>query len=131
MDSTTSRNTGTILVIDDEEIITSLLKDILGSHGHQVYTGNSVREAVEMAQKVNPDLIIMDIVMPDLDGYQTIDLIKQNQTLKDIPIIFLTGRTAREDGGQAFAKGAASFVRKPFSNDQIKDLVALALQSIV
>ncbi|MEA3297587.1 MAG: response regulator [candidate division Zixibacteria bacterium] len=131
IDSTNSRKTGIVLVVDDEEVVTGLLKAILNKEGHQVYTGNSGREAVDMALKVKPNLIIMDIVMPDLDGYQAIDLIKQNTSLRDIPVIFLTGRSADEDGGRAFAKGAASFIRKPFTNDQIKDLVTLALQSVM
>lgn len=120
---------GTILVVDDEEVIVGLLKDILEREGYQVHCGRSGREAVEIAMKVHPDLIIMDIVMPDLDGYGATELIKQNPTLQDVPVIFLTGRSAEEDVGQAFATGATAFIRKPFKQRQIKNLVKLTMMS--
>lgn len=120
---------GTILVVDDEEVIVDLLRDILEREGYKVYCGRSGREAVEIAMKIHPDLIIMDIVMPDLDGYGATELIKQNPSMQDVPVIFLTGRSAREDGGQTFATGGTSFVRKPFKHRQIKDLVKLTMMS--
>ena len=121
---------GTILVVDDEEFIVDLLRSILEVEGYQVHCGRSGREAVEIAMKVNPDLIIMDISMPDLDGYGATELIKQNPNLQAVPVIFLTGRSAEEDGGKAFATGATAFVRKPFKQRQIKDLVRLTMMSL-
>ena len=124
-------NPATILVADDEEVIVDLLLNILQRDGHQVHCARSGRQAVEMAMKIRPDLIIMDILMPDLDGYGATELIKQNSSLKDVPVIFLTGRSAEEDGGKAFATGATTFIRKPFKNQQIKDLVNLTFMSLV
>lgn len=121
---------GTILVVDDEEIVVALLRSILEPEGYLVHCGRSGREAVEIAIKTHPDLIIMDIVMPDLDGYRVTELIKQNPTMHDVPVIFLTGRTAEEDGGKAFANGATSFLRKPFKHRQIADLVKLTMLSV-
>ena len=121
---------GTILVVDDEEVIVDLLRSILEREGYQVHCGRSGREAVEIAMRVHPDLILMDIVMPDLDGYGATELIKQNPTMHNVPVIFLTGRSAEEDGGKAFATGATSFIRKPFKHRQIRDLVRLTLMSV-
>ena len=130
MASGNPKKPATILVVDDEEVIVDLLLNILQREGYQVHCVRSGRQAVEIAMKVSPDLIIMDILMPDLDGYGATELIKQNSSLKDVPVIFLTGRSAEEDGGKAFATGATTFIRKPFKNQQIKDLVNLTFMSL-
>ncbi|MCK4607097.1 MAG: response regulator [candidate division Zixibacteria bacterium] len=130
MKPTTTKEGDVILVIDDEEVVTGLLRALLTNEGYVVHTAGGGREAVDLALKVKPKLIIMDILMPDLDGYQATELIKQNPTLKEIPVIFLTGRSPEEDAGRAYATGATTFLRKPFSDEQIKNLVALALQSV-
>ncbi|MDH3892175.1 MAG: response regulator [candidate division Zixibacteria bacterium] len=129
MTNTEPNINGTILVVDDEEVIVSLLSSILEREGYQVHCGRSGREGVEIAMKTHPDLIIMDILMPDLDGYGATRLIKQNPTMQNVPVIFLTGRSAEEDGGKAFANGATTFVRKPFKRRQITDLVKLTMMS--
>jgi CheY-like chemotaxis protein len=130
MTPNTTNNGDVILVIDDEEVVTSMLRALLTKEGYEVHTAGGGREAVDLALKVRPKLIIMDILMPDLDGYQATELIKQNSSLKEIPVIFLTGRSPEEDGGRAYATGATTFLRKPFSNKQIKNLIALTLQSV-
>ncbi len=130
MTATTSTEGDVILVIDDEEVVTSMLRALLTNEGYEVHTAGGGREAVDLALKVKPKLIIMDILMPDLDGYQATELIKQNPTLKEIPVIFLTGRSPEEDAGRAYATGATTFLRKPFSDEQIRNLVVLALQSV-
>ncbi len=121
---------GKILVVDDEQVMVELLCSILEREGYKVYSAHSGREGVEVAMKVRPDLIFMDILMPDLDGYEATELIKQNPTMKDIPVIFLTGRSAEEDGGKAFTTGATTFLRKPFKHQQIRDLVKLTMMSV-
>ncbi len=130
MASDNPKKPATILVVDDEEVIVDLLLDILQREGYQVHCVRSGRQAVDIAMKVRPDLIIMDILMPDLDGYSATELIKQNSSLKDVPVIFLTGRSAEEDGGKAFATGATTFMRKPFKKQQITDLVNLTFMSL-
>ena len=130
MTDTDINSNGTILVVDDEEVIVDLLRSILEREGYRVHCGRSGREAVDIAMKVHPDLIIMDIVMPDLDGYGATEFIKQNPTMQHVPVIFLTGRSAEEDGGKAFATGATSFIRKPFKQRQITDLVRLTMMSV-
>ncbi len=130
MSPETSSGAGTILVIDDETAVTGSIQAILSSEGYQVHLAHDGKEGVDRAGRVCPDLIIMDITMPEMDGYQAAEQLKQDPNLKDVPIIFLTGKSASEDDGMAFAKGGASFVHKPFSPKQLRDLVALVMQSL-
>ncbi len=130
MSQDTSTTTATILVIDDEPSVTGSIQAILSKEGYRVHVASEGRAGVDLAIGTRPDLIILDITMPGLDGYQTAELIKRTPELTRIPIIFLTGKSADEDGGLAFAKGGVTFVRKPFSGKQLKDLVTLAIQSL-
>lgn len=120
----------TILVVDDERPIADLIQKILTKAGHRAEVVYSGSDAVRKAGKLKPHVIIMDISMPDMDGYEATGQIRELPELREVPIIFLTGRSAREDGGRAFARGASAYVRKPFTHDQIRDLVGLALQSV-
>ena len=119
-----------ILVIDDDDTITGLIKTVLTKEGYQVQIANDGINGVKMAENLKPDIILMDITMPGLDGYEATEKIKQNPAIREIPVIFLTGKSASEDGGKAFAKGGATFMRKPFATQQLKDLVRLAMESV-
>ncbi len=130
MSSDISSKAGTVLVVDDEEAVTGVIKAVLSKEGYQIHLAHDGLEGVRMAEQVRPDLIIMDITMPGMDGYEATEKLKQIPALANVPIIFLTGKSASEDGGLAFAKGGVSFVRKPFSGKQLRDLVALAMQSL-
>ncbi len=77
-----------------------------------------------------PNLVLMDITMPDGDGYDTTQRLKQIPQLKHVPVIFLTGRSPQEDGGRSFHAGGLTYVKKPFGAKQLQDLVDLALQSV-
>lgn len=120
---------GTVLVIDDDSLMTDLIKEILSDDGHEVHIANDGHTGVSMAEQLVPDLVLMDIAMPGLDGYEATKMIKKIPALSTIPIVFLTGRSAAEDAGRAFANGGATYVQKPFTCQQIKDLVRLALTS--
>lgn len=124
-------NSGTVLVVDDDEAITGVVKAVLTREGHSVHIARNGIDGLKMADEIRPDLILMDISMPGMDGYQATDQLKQNPSLKDIPVIFLSGKTAGEDGGRSFAKGGISYVKKPFTGQQLRDLVSLAMDSLV
>ena len=125
-----SQRVGTILVVDDEEAVTGVIQTILSKDGYQVHLAHDGAEGIKVAGQVKPDLIIMDITMPGMDGYEATERLKQDPSLANVPIIFLTGKSASEDGGKAFATGGVSFVLKPFTSQQLRDLVALAMQSV-
>lgn len=124
-----SKKTPVVLVVDDEDAITGLVTMILAREGYTVHAAGNGVDGVAMACQVRPDLILMDITMPDMDGYEATRHIKQDPVLGNIPVIFLSGRSAAEDGGRSFATGGLTFMRKPFTALQLKDLVALTLLS--
>ncbi|MBU0983593.1 MAG: response regulator [candidate division Zixibacteria bacterium] len=119
-----------ILVVDDEESVVSLLEKLLSGEGYSVRTAQTGQDAIALAKERRPDIIIMDIMMPDMDGYEATRSLKQDPQLNSTPVIFLSGKPVAEDGGRAFAEGALTYIRKPFTNRQILDLLSLALQSL-
>ena len=132
MEGINSNKTGqTILIVDDEPMMISLLEMILSADGHTVFTATSGQEGIDRAKAVMPDLILTDIIMPDVDGYELTARIRALPGLHDIPIIFLTGKAASEDGGRSFAVGGTAYLSKPFKDRQIRDVVNLVLRSVV
>lgn len=88
----------TILVVEDEEQIRELLSRRLSKHGYDVLTASNGKEAVEICKTKHPDLALLDIGMPVLDGYQTCEMIKRDPKMKDIKILFLTGNDLEPSG---------------------------------
>ena len=121
------KSAGTILVVDDETAITGVISAMLGKSGYQVFCAHDGAEGVRLASECKPDLIIMDITMPTMSGYEATSQLKNNPQLKNVPVIFLSGKSAAEDGGEAFRHGGATYLQKPFSANQLKDLVTLTL----
>jgi len=130
MSTDQARITGTILVVDDDEAILQTIKTILSECGHTVLTARDGTKGLAAAEQTSPDLILMDVVMPEMDGYETTRRLRERPHLKNVPVIFLSGRSTGEDAGRSFAHGGLTFVRKPFSTQQLTDLVALTLQSL-
>lgn len=87
----------TILVIDDEQDILTLMCDFLEAKGYAVITADSGADGISLAKSSNPDLIILDISMPDIDGGQVAEELKQTPATQDTPIIFLTGLLAKDN----------------------------------
>ncbi len=122
--------TATVMVVDDDESVRGLVKSILERDGLLVLTADNGESALELADKNHPKLVLMDITMPGMDGYEVTQKMKALPGLSDLPVIFLTGRSAEEDAGRSFAHGGLTYVRKPFSASQLSDLVSLTLQSL-
>ncbi len=87
-----------ILTVDDEARILQLINDILSTKGYDVLTAMSGKEAIRKTKKSLPDLIVMDIMMPDIDGAEAVKLLKEDPSTKDIPILFLSGIIMKEEG---------------------------------
>jgi DNA-binding response OmpR family regulator len=119
-----------ILVIDDEPEITDIVKAFLTNAGYQVKVENSPVNAVETTGSFKPDLILLDIMMPVMDGYEVCSAIKHNPELSDIPVLFLTGKDAGDDDGRSFESGGDLFVKKPFSCERLLQMVKMVLISV-
>jgi CheY-like chemotaxis protein len=119
-----------ILVIDDDPVITDLMASILRPEGYEVHTANCGKQGMALAAQLKPNIVFVDITMPDLDGYAVTERLKNDPATAKLPIIYVSGRTAAEDNGRSFASGGLAFFRKPFSAKQLRDLVALTLMSI-
>ena len=119
-----------IMIVDDEQLIVNLLQAILTKEGYEVVAALNGQEAVHLAKEQTPNLIIMDIGMPVMDGYQATAMIRALPNLARTPVIFLSGKSAEEDKGRSFAEGGLMFVRKPFTAPQIRDLIRLTAESL-
>lgn len=118
-----------ILVIDDEPEITDIVETYFESVGYDVKTANSGQEGIEEARKFKPNLVLLDIMMPNTSGYEVCSHLKRMPELSGVPVVFLTGRDTREDLGRSFQAGGDMFVKKPFSCERLLDLVKIALSS--
>lgn len=104
-----------ILIIEDEEDNRAIMRDLLITAGYNLIEAVDGEEGVKLAQRERPDLILMDIQLPILDGYEATRRIRASAELKSIPIIAVTSYALRGDGAKARAAGCDSYVSKPFS----------------
>lgn len=123
-------NRPTILIIDDEPEITEIVDVFLSNAGYRVISENSATDGIKVAQKLAPALILLDIMMPAMDGYEVCNELKKHSRTADIPIVFLTGKDSREDSGRSFKVGGALFVKKPFSCERLLDIIKIVLLSV-
>ena len=108
-----------ILVVDDEYDVTELLSYNLRRNGFRVQSVNDPRRVMDVVREFEPDLIVLDIMMPDLSGLQVCRMIRQESSLKAIPIIFLSAKTEEGDRIEGFESGADDYVCKPFSPKEL------------
>ena len=108
-----------ILVVDDEYDVTELLSYNLRRNGFTVKSVNDPRRALEVVREFEPNLIVLDIMMPDLSGLQVCRMIRQENSLKKIPIVFLSAKTEEGDRIEGFESGADDYVCKPFSPKEL------------
>ncbi len=110
---------GKILVVDDEVYILHILEFSLGAEGFQVITANNGELAVEKAILEQPDLIVLDVMMPVLDGYETCRRLKRQAETKEIPVILLTAKGRDADKRLGYEVGAIDYIIKPFSPSRL------------
>ena len=116
-----------ILIAEDERDIRDLVAFTLRFAGHEVFTASNGEEAVELAPKVNPDLILMDVRMPRMTGYEACKIMKADPGLKDIPVVFLSAKGQESEIQQGLASGAEEYLLKPFAPDQLTSRVKVIL----
>lgn len=104
-----------ILVVEDQEDSRQILRDLLGNAGYELTEAESGEEAIAAVAKRRPDLILMDIQLPIIDGYETTRRIRTNPDLKSVPIIAVTSYALASDEDKARAAGCDGYVSKPYS----------------
>ncbi len=116
-----------ILAVDDSPTDLANIKTIVTDAGFTVVTATNGREAVEKAKQEKPDLIFLDIIMPDMDGYAACRLLNNENDTKGIPVVFVTSKNQKADRLWAQMQGGKGFITKPYNADAIIDqLKALA-----
>jgi diguanylate cyclase (GGDEF)-like protein len=108
-----------ILVVDDVLINLQVMAQALESANYEITLTSSGKQALERMQLVRPDLILLDLMMPDMNGFEVCDKIKSDLNLADIPIIFITASNQQEHILQAFDKGAVDYIVKPFNTYEL------------
>ncbi len=108
-------NSGRILVVDDNRINRMQLQRALEQQGHTVALAENGRQALEMARAGSYDLMLLDIIMPELDGYQVLEQLKQDQQLREIPVIVISALDEMESVIKCIALGAEDYLPKPFN----------------
>ena len=116
-----------ILVAEDERDIRDLVAFTLRFAGHEVVVATNGEEAVQTALQSNPDLILMDVRMPRMTGYEACKVMKSTPDLKDIPVVFLTARGQESEIQQGLDAGAEEYLLKPFAPDQLTTRVKAIL----
>jgi two-component system, cell cycle response regulator len=128
MDGLTPEEDIKILVVDDTRANVNVLSETLGGQGYEIFVALSGEMALKILKKVNPDLILLDVMMPGIDGFDVCREIKSDDETKDIPIIFLTAKTDKEDIVKGFKLGAIDFVTKPFQQEELLARVETQVQ---
>ena len=109
----------TVLIVDDELSILVPLQFLMEKEGYTAKLAQSGKEAIEKISAVCPDLVLLDIMLPDLDGYEIYQMIRQRAEWESIRIIFLTAKNRDTDMARGLAMGADAYITKPFSNTQL------------
>jgi two-component system sensor histidine kinase/response regulator len=108
-----------ILVVDDVAANVLLLKVLLTNEKFQIVTARNGREALEQVKAENPDLILLDVMMPEMSGFEVAEHLRSNPETEDVPIIFLTALNGSSDVVKAFHSGANDFISKPFNKEEL------------
>jgi CheY-like chemotaxis protein len=119
-----------ILVVDDHLATVELVKSALERTGVSVRTAANGAECLLAVAAERPDIIILDVLMPVMDGFQTLDVLQQSEQTRSIPVIMLTGKSSDEDVARGWQSGVTSYLTKPFSIDQLISVVTRVLESV-
>jgi DNA-binding response OmpR family regulator len=129
MPSETAVKGGRILVVDDERNIVRLLEAYLSRHGHSVATAFDGWEALDRVKQEKFDLLILDVMMPFMDGFEVLKNLRKDPATADIPVIILTAKSADQDVFEAYHLGAHMFLSKPVDLDELALFVRQLIDS--
>lgn len=118
-----------ILLIDDHQTVFRLLEAIVRIKGYQLIYAESGQQGIVMARQEQPDMILLDVMMPDIDGFKVCQYLKENEDTKAIPVMFLTARGSEGDQETGRKAGADGFMTKPFQTiDVLKQIEKLLVK---
>ncbi len=117
-----------ILAVDDEKHIVRLVQINLQKEGYEVVTASTGREALEQVERENPDLVIMDVMMPEMGGFEALQIMKAGEKTSQIPVIMLTAKAQDADVFQGWKSGADLYLTKPFNPQELLTFVKRILQ---
>ena len=109
----------TILIVDDEPGILSPLQFLMEQQGYNVLTAESGEFALQLIDQYNPDLVLLDIMLPGIDGYEVCEIVRLNPDFRNVKIIFLTAKGREVEIAKGMALGADAYIIKPFSNAEV------------
>jgi DNA-binding response OmpR family regulator len=119
-----------VLVVDDHPPTVQLIRTALEGLGMEVRAASNGAESLIAVNDERPDLIILDVMMPVMDGFQTLQVLQQSKETEDVPVIMLTARSSDRDVAYGWRSGVTSYLTKPFSIDQLVTLVQRVLEGI-
>ncbi|RUT06058.1 hypothetical protein DSM106972_032640 [Dulcicalothrix desertica PCC 7102] len=117
-----------ILIVDDNPTNVKVLFECLKSAGHRVLVAQTGESALEKVQLVSPDLILLDVMMPGINGFETCQHLKASQSTQDIPVVFMTALSDTEEKVKGFSVGAVDYITKPFQREEVLARVNTHLQ---
>lgn len=118
----------TLLIIDDEATNIKIISDFLGTQNLEIMMAKNGADGISRAIRGQPDLVLLDIRMPDMDGYEVCHLFKLEESIKDIPIIFMTGLTELDDKLKGFCVGGVDYITKPLQKEELLARVSVHLK---
>ena len=116
-----------ILAVDDEKHILRLVQINLEKAGYKVVTGTNGREALEKVRSEKPELVVMDVMMPEMDGYESIREIRSSASFRNLPVLAVTSKAMMGDREKCIAVGASDYISKPVDIDQLVSLLRVWL----
>ena len=108
-----------ILIVEDEPGVALAIQFLMEQQGHRVLVAGRGEDALELVYKYKPDLILLDIMLPGISGWEVCEIIRLNPAYRNIKVIFLTARGSEAEIARGLALGADAYITKPFSNDQL------------
>ena len=119
-----------VLVVDDHQPTVQLIRSALEGLGLEVRTAGNGAEALLAVDEEKPDLVILDVMMPVLDGFQTLKVLQESPETRELPVIMLTARSSDIDVAHGWRSGVTSYLTKPFSLDQLVSMVRRVLEAV-
>ena len=121
-------NKNLILIVDDEEHILNSLKIYLGMEGFETITTDRGAKALSLMKENKPSLVLLDVMMPEMDGFEVLNSIRSDPDVKDIPVVMLTAKSQDEDILRGYNEQVSSYMTKPFNLDELVTTINMILK---